>query len=142
MVYTLKFAGKKYAYDSATGATVALPSLLYKMVEALEPPLATLCPTSLRYELAKYDSNDVSNAYDCILEYAENGLLYGEEDGVIRLMCEGEYAPANEQLATELLTKAFSACDTKILFAAIGTQTEETDALAKQIADRLGKTIL
>ncbi len=134
MVYTLKFEGKKYAYDSATGAVVALSSLLYKMIEALEPPLEPICPTSLRYELAKYDSNDVSDAYDSILEYAKDGLLYGKEDGIIRLMCDN----INEQLAAELLSKAFSTCNGEIKFLAVGEQTE----WAKQLALSLGNPIL
>ncbi len=142
MIYTLKFEGKKYAYDSATGATIALTSLPFKMVEALEPPLEPLCPTSLRYELAKFDSNDVSEAYEVILKYAEEGALYGEEDGTVRLMCDGEYAPISEQLAIELLTQAFADCGSTIRFVAIGTQNEKTNALAKQVADRLKKNIL
>ncbi len=142
MVYTLKFEGKKYAYDSATGAVVTLSSLQFKMMEALEPPLEPLCPTSLRYELAKYDSNDVSDAYDSILEFANNGLLYGNDDGIIRLMCDGEYAPVSEQLLIELLNKAFSACDNDVRFLAIGTQTDRANEIAKQVTERLNKNIL
>lgn len=141
MVYTLKFEGKKYAYDSASGTVVSLPSLPFKMIEALEPPLEPICPTSLRYELAKYDFSDVEAAYDTILEYAENGLLYKEEDGIIRIMTDGEYACPSERIATELLTKAFSTRAAPIRFEALGEDTVRTLVLAKGIAEDLGKDI-
>lgn len=142
MVYTLKFEGKKYAYDSAAGTTVTLPSLPFKMVEALEPPLEPLCPTSLRYELAKYDSRDVEEAYDSILEYAADGILYKEDDGVVRMIAEGEYACGNDRLATELLTKAFSAQGQEIRFEAVGADAEDLLAFAKKVATGLGKQIV
>ena len=141
MVYTLKFEGKKYAYDSVAGTVVALPSLPFKMIEALEPPLEPICPTSLRYELAKYDFSDVEAAYDTILEYAENGLLYQEEDGVARLRTDGEYACPNERIATELLTKVFTTCSAPIRFEAFGEDADKVLALAQGIAKSLGKEI-
>ena len=141
MVYTLKLEGKKYAYDTASGAVVTLPSLPFKMVEALEPPIEPVCPTSLRYELAKYDFSDVEAAYDTILEYAESGLLYKEDDGVIRIMTDGEYACPSERIATELLTKAFSTGSASVSFEAIGEGADKTLTLAQGIAKSLGKEI-
>ncbi len=142
MIYTLKFEGKKYAYDTASGAVVPLASLPFKMVEALEGPLEPLCPTSLRYELAKYDSMDVSEAYDAILEYAENDLLYVHDDGVIRLMSDGEYAPIGDRLATELLTLAFAACDKDICFVALGDNVDAMKALANTVATGMNKRLI
>lgn len=142
MVYTLKFEGKKYAYDSAAGTTVTLSSLPFKMVEALEPPLEPLCPTSLRYELAKYDSRDVEEAYDSILEYAKDGILYKKDDDVVRMVTEGEYACGNERLASELLTKAFAAHGHEVRFETVGANAEDLLAFAKKVAMGLGKEII
>lgn len=142
MIYTLKFEGKKYAYDTASGATVALASLPFKMVETLEPPLEAICPTSLRYELAKYDSRDVEEAYDTILEYADNNVLFKKDDGIIRMRAAGEYACENERLAAELLTKAFSTKGENISFEALGSDTEKLLAVAQKVAAGFGKTIV
>ena len=107
MIYTVKSEGKKYAYDSASGAVLALNNLQYKMMGAIVPPISPASLTSLRYELAKFDSNDISDAFDAIYELAQAGILYAEDDGVIRLMASGEYACPSEAVASALLTKAF-----------------------------------
>ncbi|MBO4979748.1 MAG: hypothetical protein J6D16_05010 [Clostridia bacterium] len=107
MIYTVKSEGKKYAYDSASGAVLALNNLQYKMMGAIVPPISPASLTSLRYELAKFDSNDISDAFDAIYELAQAGILYAEDDGVIRLMASGEYACPSETVASALLTKAF-----------------------------------
>ena len=82
MLYTLKSAGKKYAYDSSSGAVIQLNALQFKMLGAIVPPLTPVCPTSLRYELAKFDSMDVAEAYGQIYEQVWNEAAYGSENAV------------------------------------------------------------
>lgn len=141
MLYTFRFEGKKYAYDSVSGAIVQPSALEYKMMGAILPPLTPVCPTSLRYELAKYDSLDVEDAYNAIYALFEAGVLYGAEDGTVRIRTEGEYAFTSPALIAAALNEAFSKADAPISFAVVGAQAEEILVLAKEAATRLGKTI-
>ena len=141
MLYTFRFEGKKYAYDSVSGAIVQPSALEYKMMGAILPPLTPACPTSLRYELAKYDSLDVEEAYNAIYALAKADVLYCTEDGTIRICTEGEYAFTSPALISAALNEAFSKIDSTVTFAVVGGQVEETTALAKEVASRLGKSI-
>ncbi len=96
MIHIFKVPGKKVAFDSESGALVTLNSLTNKMLGALTPPLGETMPTSLRYELAKYDSEDVSDAYDYLFSLSERGILFAEETDEKKLMLEGEFAAESE----------------------------------------------
>lgn len=99
MIYLYKHNGRKCCYDSASGAVIELTALQYKMLGAIETPLTPACPTSLRYELAKYDSEDVSEAYDELYRLFTDGLLFAEsEEGVALIRTSGDYSTtdANE----------------------------------------------
>lgn len=76
MLHYWKSGKQKVAYDTASGAIISLTSLEYKMIQAITPPLSPLCPSSLRYELAKYDSADVEEAYAKIYELFSRGILF------------------------------------------------------------------
>lgn len=79
MLHYWKSAKQKRAYDTISGAVLSLTSLEYKMVQAIIPPLSPLCPSSLRYELAKYDSADVEEAYEHIYSLFCGHILFAEE---------------------------------------------------------------
>ena len=84
MLILFRHNAKKYAYDTVSGALVPLTALAKRMLEAIEPPLGAVCPTALRYELAKYDSADVEETYAEIYEKHANGMLFLPEDGSLR----------------------------------------------------------
>ncbi|MBQ8207115.1 MAG: hypothetical protein IJZ89_00065 [Clostridia bacterium] len=130
MLHIFKVSGKKIAFDSASGAFIQLTALANKMLGALTAPLPPLCPTSLRYELAKYDSEDVSDTYDSLYSLHENGILFARGDEA-KLMLEGEYAAESEDEISEALRCIKSEGKTTVSF--IGSS---------EIASRLAKEIL
>ena len=143
MLYTLKSSGKKYAYDSASGAVVLANALQFKILGAIVPPLTKVCPTSLRYELAKFDSMDVEEAYEYIYSLACDGILYKEDDGKIRIATEGENACADVALAGELIALAFADAPAEIQFEIIGSEkADEIKTVALGEAAKLGKKII
>jgi len=143
MLYTLKSAGKKYAYDSASGAVIQLNALQFKMLGAITPPLTAACPTSLRYELAKFDSMDVEEAYEGIYALACDGLIYKEDDGKVRIITEGENACADTALAGELIALAFADAPAEFEFEIIGSHiSEEIKTIAAGEAAKRGKKII
>lgn len=81
MLYYWKSSKQKLVYDTASGAVVTLSSLEYKMVQAITAPLPPLCPSSLRYELAKFDSADVEEAYERIYSLHKDGILFAPDNG-------------------------------------------------------------
>lgn len=58
--------------------TVHLTSLQKKMLPALSLPLPAVCPTALRYSLAKYDADSVAEAYEGLRELEAAGKLQEE----------------------------------------------------------------
>ncbi len=93
MIHLYKYSGRKCCYDTSSGAVIELSALQYKMMGALEAPLPALCPTSLRYELAKFDSEDVTEAYDELYALYRDGLIYGKGDSdTAQLRISGEHA--------------------------------------------------
>ena len=140
MLYTFRFEGKKYAYDSVSGAIIQPSALVYKMMGAILPPLTPTCPTSLRYELAKFDSLDVEEAYNEIYALSQKKVLYCPEDGVVRIRTEGEFAFSSSGLIAAALNEAFAKADTTIHFEVSGPDTEAI-TIAKEVASRLGKTL-
>lgn len=129
MVHLFKASGKKIAFDSASGALIPLTALANKMMGALTAPLSPVCPTSLRYELAKYDSEDVSETYEKLYSLQEGGLLFasGEE---AKLMLEGEYSAESDEEITEALRAIKS--EGKGFVSFIGSN-ENAEKLAKEV---------
>ena len=79
MVHIFKQGGQRIALDSASGAVHVLSALAYKMLDLLEPPMTEVCPTAVRYDLAKYDSRDVDEAYDELYSLYEAGVLFSKD---------------------------------------------------------------
>ena len=103
LLHIFKNSGKKIAYDSTSGAFIPLTALAAKMLGALNPPLPPICPTSLRYELAKYDSEDVSDTYDMLYTLKEKGLLFGDDSAEAKIILDGECAAENEEEIQEAM---------------------------------------
>lgn len=105
MLHYWKSGKKKIAYDTVSGAVIPLTSLEYKMIQAITPPLSPLCPSSLRYELAKYDSADVEEAYAKLYELFTAGILFGTSTDPIPKVRIGSNIGLNESddLAREVL---------------------------------------
>ena len=142
MLYTFRFEGKKYAYDSASGAIFRPDALQFKMLNAIQLPLLPSCPTSLRYELAKFDSMDVESTYDSIYALAKKNVLFVAEDGAIRVMTEGEFAFPSPALMAAALAEAFAGAANPIRFEVIGSGVESAKTVAAETAARLGKAIV
>lgn len=83
MIYLFKLNGERYVYDEGSNTLSQLTMLQYKMISYVKPPLSEDLPTSLRYDLAKYDGGAVSDAYEGIYALFEAGKLYTdfENDG-------------------------------------------------------------
>ncbi|MBR2432347.1 MAG: hypothetical protein IKB23_05455 [Clostridia bacterium] len=99
MLILIKHEAKKYAYDTKSGAAVPLSSLQHKVAENIELPLPPTCPTALRYQLAKYDSNDVKRAYDFLLSLFEAKIINEEAGNVAYLLLTGEHCIDSPELA-------------------------------------------
>ena len=103
MLILLKHDTKKYAYDTKSGAAVPLSSLQYKVAENVDLPLKPVCPTTLRYQLAKYDSGDVKRAYDYIFRLYESKIINEETGTPVNLLLSGEHSIASAELAKVII---------------------------------------
>lgn len=57
------------------GQSLPLTSLQKKMLPVLLLPMDKVCPTALRYALAKYDAGAVAEAYEGLYQLFEQDLL-------------------------------------------------------------------
>lgn len=91
MIHTFKKGKERYVCDLASGQISLVSALQFKMLSYLRPPLTPELPTSLRYDLAKYDSGSVEDAYEGLYALFEEGKLFS--GGKDRADCTGcEYA--------------------------------------------------
>ncbi len=79
MIHVFKVNGDRFVFDRGSGSVSSISSLQYKMLSYLKPPLTSELPTSLRYDLAKFDSGMVEDAYDGLYTLWEQGKLFSEE---------------------------------------------------------------
>lgn len=84
MLILFRHNARKYAYDTVCGSLTVLTALEYRMLEAIQLPMAPICPTTLRYELAKFDSADVEDAYDGLYQKAQNGIIFAPGSGFLQ----------------------------------------------------------
>ena len=79
MIHAYKLNGQRIVLDSASGAVHVLSALAFKMIDYLKPPLEPECPSALRYDLAKYDSADVEEAYSELYRLYKDGTLFSDD---------------------------------------------------------------
>lgn len=69
-------------YDSVSGAVIRAGELEAYIFDALDPcgeklsGLPEKCPSEIRYELARFSSTEVSEAYAKVKDYYSCGLIY------------------------------------------------------------------
>ncbi len=100
--------GRYFIYDTSSGAVIPSNEIESYICDALDPCgehlcLPEKCPSEIRYELARFASTDVSQAYERIKRLADGGYIFGCSEKCI-LKVTGEYS-ANDTLLTEILTK-------------------------------------
>ena len=102
--------GRYLIYDTASGAVIHSSEIEAYICDALDPCedgaplLPEKCPSEIRYELARFSSTEVSDAYGRIKDYYRAGLIYGiTADCFIRT--SGEHS-ASEELIPLVLSKA------------------------------------
>lgn len=80
MIYIFKANGERFVYDEGSSSVSALTALQYKMISYITPPMKEDLPTSLRYDLAKYDGGAVTDAYEGLYELYSEGKLYSDTE--------------------------------------------------------------
>ncbi len=98
MTYTFysQAEGRYLIYDTASGAVIPAGELDAYICDALDPcgeklHLPEKCPSEIRYELARFSSTEVSQAYLKIKEYYAEGLIFGDSDKIL-LRLSGAYS--------------------------------------------------
>jgi hypothetical protein len=84
MHYYFIESGKRYLYDTVCGGICEVSRLQKEMlpyVQKLERPIPDVCPTALRYSLAKYEVSAINEAYDSLLDMIRSGLITIDDEG-------------------------------------------------------------
>ena len=104
MIYKFKFYGHYFALDTKSRAVHNLTEIQYDMLTYLRFPLEEVFPTTLRYDLAKYPSTDLKEAYFAFKKLYEDGVLLSETP--LTLPSE-ENAPKNAEKTVSYDTRKF-----------------------------------
>ena len=79
MVYRFKLYGQRYMIDTASCALHELSELQYDMLSYLKLPFEDQFPSSLRYDLAKYESSQLAQAYMTFRKWHFDGVFLSGE---------------------------------------------------------------
>ena len=79
MVYRFKLYGQRYMIDTGSCALHELSELQYDMLSYLKLPFEDQFPSSLRYDLAKYESSQLAQAYMTFRKWHFDGVFLSEE---------------------------------------------------------------
>ena len=79
MVHSFKLGGHRWAYDSGSRSLHILDELAFKMLDYIELPMPKDCPSALRYDLAKYDSEAIDDTYAELYRLYTEGSLYSDD---------------------------------------------------------------
>ena len=91
-------------YDSVSGAVIKSSELEAYICDALDPcgeeltHLPEKCPSEIRYELARFSSTEVGEAYAKIKEYYSLGLIYGCGEAN-RIRTAGDHSATSAMIA-------------------------------------------
>ena len=83
MICKFKFYGKYFAYDTKSSTVHNLSELMYDMLTYLRFPLESEFPTTLRYDLAKYESSQLKEAYFVFKKWNEDGVFESDAPTVL-----------------------------------------------------------
>ena len=158
MLHTFKLYGSRIALDTDSGAVHLLDALAFDMLRYLEFPLEKNCLSTLRYDLARYESADVSATFAAFEKMNKDGVFCSEGgvDNKYVSNCKGkvesdttvEYIAARPVFATDVLRAVESgakvvdiACtDGFVAVEDMDIVDSELERIAKDIAKRrLGK---
>lgn len=158
MIYTFKLYGTRIALDTSSGAAHLLDALGFDMLRYLVFPLENNCLSTLRYDLARYESADVSATFSAFEKMNKDGVFSenGEEDDTYIAAPSAhktadvtvEYIGSRPIFATEVIKAANEgaalvdiSCNGEPLIAENADIVDsELERIAKEIAKRrLGK---
>lgn len=80
MLHTFKLYGTCIAIDTESGAVHTLDALGFDMLRYLTFPLENNCLSTLRYDLAKYESSDVASTFERFSKMYRDGVFYSESE--------------------------------------------------------------
>ena len=78
MVHTFKIYGQYYALDIASKAVHLISPAEYDILRYIKLPFENELPSSLRYDLAKYSSDELSASYLRLSKLSSDGVLMPE----------------------------------------------------------------
>lgn len=76
MLHTFKIYGQRFAIDKKSLAIHMLSELQFDMLRYVNLPFEDACPSSLRYDLAKYESTKISDAYMHLKKLYDDKVLF------------------------------------------------------------------
>ena len=157
MIHTFKLYGTRIALDTGSGAVHLLDALDMDMLRYLVFPLENNCLSTLRYDLARYESADVASAFAAFEKKNADGVFSdGNEtdDAYVAVPSEKkkadftvEFSGARPVFATDVIRAAADgagviniACTDEMLAENTDIVDSELERIAKEIAKRrLGK---
>lgn len=78
MVHSFKLYGQRYAFDIGSGAIHKLSEVQFDMLRYLRLPFENAFPSSLRYDLAKFESSALSEGYLALGKLNAEGVFQSD----------------------------------------------------------------
>ena len=84
MIYKFKFYGHYFALDTESAAIHNLTELQYDMLTYLRFPFEDVFPSTLRYDLAKYEASKLKEAYFEFKMLSDDGVFMSSSPIILR----------------------------------------------------------
>ena len=107
MIHKFKLYGQRFAIDTESLAVHKLSELQYDMLTYLRFPFEDAFPSTLRYDLAKYESSKLSEGYLALAKLSIDGVF----------MSDSTVTVADALKASRSADKAFECDERKFVFA-------------------------
>ena len=114
MVHKFKFGVNRFLFDSESGYTHEVDELGYKMIDYIELPMADDCPSALRYDLAKYDSDAISKVYAELRSLSDEGKLFAAEKPIAETKADAKGGALVEDTDLGVTVKSIQNADNDV----------------------------
>ena len=132
--------GKRYLYDTVCGGICEVTRLQKEMlpyIQRLERPLPAVCPTTLRYSLAKYEVSAINEAYDSIMELIADGMITVDDDGRGADSVSVRFDESTLSLALRAVRIAVNQVPTVEAVVTVGVDGDLREALSSLVREEL-----
>ena len=126
MIHKFKLYGQRFAIDTESLAVHKLSELQYDMLAYLRLPFEDAFPSTLRYDLAKYESSKLAEGYLALAKLGRDGVFCSEAPLTV----------SDSAYASREFDKVFECDERKLVFASDVIKAADSGAKCVSVKEK------